>query len=61
MNKILSENDVTNCIAIEGGTALHLIDGIPYKNVSFKTNKKSYNVYYENNEIIQKPFSMLQL
>ena len=61
VNKIISENKVTNCIAIEGGTALHLIDGMPFKNVSFKNNKNSYNVYYENNEIIQKPFSMLQL
>ena len=61
VNKIISENKVTNCIAIEGGTALHLIDGMPFKNVSFKNNKNSYNVYYENNEIIQKPFLMLQL
>ena len=61
VNKIVSEKDVTNCIAIEGGTALHLIDGRPFKNVSFKKNKNSYNVYYEKDKIIQKPYSMLQL
>ena len=61
VNKIVSEKEVTNCIAIEGGTALHLIDGRPFKNVSFKKNKNSYNVYYEKNKIIQKPYSMLQL
>ena len=47
--------------SIEGGTALHLIDGCPFKNVSFNKNKNSYNVYYEKNKIIQKPYSMLQL
>ena len=61
VNKILSEKEINNCIAIEGGTALHLIDGRPFKNVSFNNNKNSYNVYYEDNEIIKKPYSMLQL
>ena len=61
VNKIVSDKEVTNCIAIEGGTALHLINGRPFKNVSFKNNKNSYNVYYEKNKIFQKPYSMLQL
>ena len=61
VKKILSKKEVTNCIAIEGGAALHLIDGRPFKNVSFKNNKNSYNVYYDKNKILHKPFSMLQL
>ena len=61
VNKLLRDQILTNCIAIEGGTALHYIDGKPFKNVSFKKNKNSYNVYYDDNEIIQKPYSMLQL
>ena len=61
VNKILYEKQVDSCFAIEGGTGLHLVDGRPIKNVSFKNNKNSYNLFLENNEIIQKPYSMLQL
>ena len=61
VEKILIEQQVSNCISIEGGSALHLIDGKPFTNVSFKNKKNSYNVYYENNEIFKKPYSMLQL
>ena len=61
VKKILSEKQINHCIAIEGGTALHLIDGKPFKNVSFENNKNSYKVFYENDEIIQKPYSILQL
>ena len=61
VNKLLKENKVSNCISIEGGTAIHFIDGKPFKNVSFKKNKNTYEVYYKNNEIIHKPYSMLQL
>ncbi len=61
VKKILLNHQVTNCISIEGGSALHFIDGIPFKNVSFENKKNSYNVYFENKEIIQKPYTMLQL
>ena len=61
VNKVLKEQKLANCFSIEGGSALHFIDGIPYINVSFKNNKNSYNVYYENNKIIQKAYSVLQL
>ena len=61
VNKILKEKIIPNCISIEGGSAMHFIDGLPVHNVSFKNNKNSYNVHSENNEIIQIPFKMLQL
>ena len=61
VKKLISENKLTNCISIEGGAALHLINGKPFKNISFYKNKNSYNVYYENKKIIEKPFSMIQL
>tara|TARA_Y100001968_G_C19350142_1_gene714199 strand:- start:603 stop:1295 length:693 start_codon:yes stop_codon:yes gene_type:complete len=61
VEKILKENKINNCYSIEGGTALHFIDGNPYKNVSFNKNKNSYNVYYNNKKIIQKPYLMYQL
>ena len=61
VKKILLEENVTHCISIEGGSAIHFINGKPFKNVSFKNNKNSYNVYYENNEIIEKPYPTIQL
>ena len=61
VNKVLMENKISSCISIEGGSAIHFIDGHPFKNVSFKIRKNTYNVSYENNQIIQEPYSMLQL
>ena len=61
VNKVLNENKVSNCISIEGGTAIHFIDGLPFKNVSFKNNKNTYNVYSDNDKIIKEKFSTLQL
>ena len=51
VKEILSEQKITNCVSIEGGSAMHFIDGIPFRNVSFKNKKNSYNVSYKNNQI----------
>ena len=61
VKKILLEKKVNNCIAIEGGTAIHFVDGKPFKNVSFKNKKNTYNVFLNNSDIIQIPFEKIQL
>ena len=61
VKSIIRDNNIKNCTAIEGGSALHIIDGNPYKNISFYYNKKSYNVYSENSKIIEYPLSSIQL
>ena len=61
VKKVLEDKKVANIFSIEGGSAMHFIDGKPFKSVSFKNKRKSYNVFYENNEIIQKAYSILQL
>ena len=61
VKKSLLENKFNNCISIEGGSAMHFIDGKAIKNVSFKHNKNSYNVYLDNNEIVETPFKKIQL
>ena len=61
VKKIIHERKLTNCISIEGGSAIHLIDGKPFKNVSFKNSKNSYNVYLVNNDIVESPFENIQL
>ena len=40
---------------------MHFIDGNPYKNISFKDNKNTYNVFLDKNDIIEKPFDKIQL
>ncbi len=61
VKKIIFDEKVTNCISIEGGSAMHFIDGVPYKNVSFKNNKNTYNVFLDKNDIVEKPFDKIQL
>ena len=61
VKKILFEQKVTNVISIEGGAAIHFIDGKPFKNLSFYNNKNTYNVYLDNNDIVEKPFDKIQL
>ncbi len=61
VKEILIRNKVTSCISIEGGAAMHYIDGKPFKSVSFNNNKNSYNVYLENKVIVESPFDKIQL
>ena len=61
VKKILLEEKVTNCISIEGGSAMHFIDGKPFKNISFKNNKNTYNVFLDKNDIVEDPFENIQL
>ena len=61
VKKLLLEKKIINCISIEGGAAIHFIDGKPFKNVSFYNNKNTYNVYLDKNDIIKKPFDKIQL
>ena len=61
VKKILLDKKVSNCISIEGGSAMHFINGKPFKNVSFKNNKNSYNVFLDNNDVVEKPFEKIQL
>ncbi len=61
VKKILHTKKITNCISIQGGAAIHFIDGKPFKNVSFHNNKNTFNVYLENKDIVEIPFDTIQL
>ena len=61
VKKILLEKKIANCISIEGGTAMHFINDKPFKNVSFKNNKNTYNVFLENDDIVESSFEKIQL
>ena len=61
VKKIILEEKINNCISIEGGSAMHFIDGKPFKNVSFKKNKNTYNVFLDQGDIVEIPFDKIQL
>ena len=61
VEKILLEERLSSCICIEGGSAIHFIDGKPFKNISFKNNKNTYNVFVDNKRIVENPFEKIQL
>ncbi len=61
VKKLLYDNKLTNCISIEGGAGIHFVDGKPYKNVSFYNNKNTYDVFLDKNDIVEKPYPILQL
>ena len=52
VKEILNDDLISECIAIEGFSALHLIDNKPQYSVSFGDNKNCYIVNKENSEIV---------
>jgi len=56
LKKYLQNRDLDDCYAIEGGCALHLIDGEPHKCIAFKKTRNTYCVKVENNKIVEEPF-----
>ena len=52
VKEILNDDLISECIAIEGFSALHLIDDEPKYSVSFGDNKNCYIVNKENSEIV---------
>ena len=61
VKKVLKDKKLTNCYSIEGGSAMHFIDGKPFKNISFKDNKNTYNVFLDDEDIVETPFEKIQL
>ncbi len=61
VEKLICQHKLDNCISIEGGSALHIVNGEPIKSISFKQNKNTYQVYLSNSSIIHKPYPLIQL
>ncbi len=53
VKKILEDNLIDHCIAVEGNCALHLKDGNPFKAINFGSNKNSYLVSINDGEILE--------
>ncbi len=63
VEKLINEYNLDNCISIEGGCALHIVNGGSFSSISFNQNqyKYSYKVYLTNGSIIHKPYPLIQL
>ncbi len=57
----LTSNLISNCICIDGGCGLHLVDGTPYKSVRFVKDKNAYSITFDNNEIKSIPFPSIDI
>ena len=53
VKKVLEDNLIDHCIAVEGNCALHLKDGNPFKAINFGSNKNSYLVSINDGEILE--------
>ena len=53
VKKVLEDNLIDHCIAVEGNCALHLKDGNPLKAINFGSNKNSYLVSINDGEILE--------
>ena len=57
VKEILENSTIDECYAVEGFSALHLVDDIPKFIVSFKNGNNSYQVFYKDNKIIHNQIS----
>jgi aminopeptidase N len=55
LHKLILNKSINSCHAIEGGCALHLVDGIPFKSIAFAKRKKSYLVELKKNKVKETP------
>ena len=53
VKKVLEDNLIDHCIAVEGNCALHLKDGNPFKAINFGSNKNSYLVSINDGKILE--------
>lgn len=57
----LANNNIEDCIGVEGHAALHIINEESYKSVNFGTNKHSYVVNYQDNLVIENPYDSINI
>lgn len=61
LSKFLSESRLSECYAIDGGCALHIKNDVPYKSISFMENKESFLVRKQDEKIIEKPITKINI
>ena len=61
LSRFITENTLSDCYAIDGGCALHIKNDTQYKSISFVTDKNSFLVKKENEEIIEELISKIHI
>tara|TARA_Y100001968_G_scaffold17086_1_gene13578 strand:- start:2347 stop:3039 length:693 start_codon:yes stop_codon:yes gene_type:complete len=61
VEKLLEAGSIENCYALEGGSALHFKDGMPFKSISFGDNKKSYLISTSKSAYKEENYAQLNL
>ena len=57
LHKFILNKSINSCHAIDGGCALHLIDGKPFKSIAFIKRKNSYFVKLQNKKVKEIPYT----
>lgn len=61
LNKSIKEKSLESCNAIEGGCALHFIDGKVKQAVSFNEGKNSYLMHMKGNNLKEKTYPRISI
>ena len=57
VHKMIKNETIDSCIAIDGGCALHLINETPHYSIVFSEKKNAYRVFMDNDTINESSFS----
>ena len=61
VHRMIKDKDISECIAIDGGCALHLINEAPHGSIVFSENKNAYCVSMENDVIDESPYPSIDI
>ena len=61
VRKSITSNLIDHCFAIEGESALHIVNEITYESVNFGENKRAYKLHKEDNNIKKTTFKVVKL
>ena len=61
VSKSLSNKDMDSCYSVDGGCALHMIDGEPFKSIVFKKKKNAFLVTMDNSVLNEKAYTKTEI
>ena len=61
VHKLIKDQEIDSCIAIDGGCALHLINEDAYRSIVFSENKNAFHVSMKNNLANEVPYPSVDI
>ena len=61
LKEFLSQKILESCYAVDGGCALHIDDEKEYRSIAFSKNKKSFLVEFNNEELVENSFPVMDI